>query len=146
MFHFKIDTPQSRIDRKISLDFELHRHTGKLDIQFYSPWKTFSLQSQLALEPQAWKTNVLITVDNVDHYELKSEIVNNSDSQKQQYNYKLEIIIPQTPTVVLQGVLKKNERRVEFQANLANLFHQPVVFNSRCSFQSGIANLIPHYL
>ncbi|ESP00734.1 hypothetical protein LOTGIDRAFT_112317 [Lottia gigantea] len=103
-----LDTPGSKTDRALSLDFVLNHKDKKLEAGFTSPWKKASLKGALQNDKARKEVN-LILISDKDEYALKSFVNIAEKGSETTYTPVLEFRRPGAEGIALKGTIISEE-------------------------------------
>ena len=122
-----MDTPGSRINRKLLVDFKLDRNGKTVDFNLDTPWKKTTVRSGLTNTEELKRFYGTVTVDGKDEYSLNAEVAIDKRSYSSQYVPKMEVRIPGRDRIILSGDIKHRPgKKAVFTMILKNVCEQPI--------------------
>ncbi|CAH1244201.1 CTD-3088G3.8 [Branchiostoma lanceolatum] len=127
--HFLLDTPGSRIDRKMELNAGLNIAGKAAEFSMQHPKKTISFNGNYNDQAETKSVNLDLTIDEKDQYTLKGEMMVEELQGNWRYMPSLEIKVPQMKTVSANGVVGfEQDRKAELTMTLQGIKAEDIVF------------------
>ena len=122
-----MDTPGSRVNRKLLVDFKLNRNDKNVDFNLDTPWKKTTLQAALTNTDEMKRIFTTVTVDGRNEYTFNAEVAIDEKSYSSQYVPKVEIQIPGRDKILFTGDIKHRPgKKAVFTMALKNVFAEPI--------------------
>ncbi|XP_076066635.1 uncharacterized protein LOC143040001 [Oratosquilla oratoria] len=127
---FLFDTPDSTIDRKVSL--QLSRHENSLDISLYTPWKAINAHGSYHLTSADKKARFEIDLGQTNKYTLIANLATQRNNIQIQYKPTIVITTSGAEIVNLQGAFLVNaeDKKCQADLSLATLNAKPITFHA----------------
>ena len=124
---FLFDTPGSRVNRKVLVDFTMDRSDRQISFNMDTPWKKATLQGGLTNTAELKRFFTTATLDGKIEYSINAEVAIDSKSYSVQYTPKLEINIPGMESILFNGDIKHRPgKKGVFTLALKNVFEEPI--------------------
>eukprot|EP00058_Branchiostoma_floridae_P005945 XP_002591433.1 hypothetical protein BRAFLDRAFT_119260 [Branchiostoma floridae] len=129
--HFLLDTPGSRVDRKMELNAGLNIAGKAVELSMTHPKKTITFNGNYNDQAETKSVNLDLTMDGTDQYSLKGEMMVEELQGNWRYMPSLEIKVPQMKTITANGVVGyEQDRKAELTLTLQGIKDDDIVFST----------------
>ncbi|XP_076066633.1 uncharacterized protein LOC143039999 [Oratosquilla oratoria] len=124
-----IDTPNSKIDRKIS--FLLSRQENALDASIYTPFKAITAHGNYKLASGEKSLQLDLTIDQTDKYTLVSTLTTQRDAMQVQHQPTLVVTSPNGQIFNLKGTILASRKNNKYLTDIliTNFTPKPITFH-----------------
>ncbi|CAH1773813.1 unnamed protein product [Owenia fusiformis] len=143
------NTPGSKVDREMSVNFQLNRGEKTINLDMTSPWKKVSAKGSIDVAKILKKASTSIVIDNKQEYSAVAQIKVFKKGFLTTYAPSVVVNIHKMKPITLKGTLQnKNFKKMTADLALNNLFKTPVTFKgdmtrlisgAKASYKSNIA-------
>ncbi|XP_078656508.1 apolipophorins-like isoform X3 [Branchiostoma floridae x Branchiostoma belcheri] len=129
--HFLLDTPGSRIDRKMELNAGLNIAGKAVEMSMQHPKKSLTFNGNYNDQAETKSVNLDLTIDQKDQYSLKGEMMVEELQGSWRYMPSLEIKVPQMKTITANGVVGwEQDRKAELTLTLQGIKSDDIVLST----------------
>jgi len=121
------DTPGSTVDRRMMVEFNLDQQKMAAGLNFITPWKKVSADSELVNLNDLKKAVVRLTIDGEKHYSGLAELTVDARKNKAVYSPRIELNIPGRDTMVASGAVElSNSWPLSIDVVIDKVAEQPI--------------------
>lgn len=128
-FKLNINTPGSRVDREIDINFNLNSAQKTLNLNAKTPWKKATLSAELTNTDKMRRVSATALIDDRDEYSFIAQVEVSAKKFGTQYTPLIQVNMPGQPIRKLAGsMLYRNNKKFDIDLTATNVLSDPLSF------------------